>query len=76
MYRQFLIEPEKLDIAVGGNCHGEQNFVIKMGRIVKGQVDPKIQGVEIIMTANNELLQSTLTDSEGRYELAPVEAGL
>lgn len=58
IYRQFLIEPDNLEVSVNSNCHSELDFVIKMGTIVKGEVNPRIPGVEISMLdlKTNEVL--------------------
>ena len=78
IYRQFLIEPDSLEMSVNSNCHKKLDFVIKMGRIVKGEVSPKIAGVEISMYDEDteKVLQSTMTDEKGRYELAPMDASI
>lgn len=51
-------------MSVNSNCHKKLDFVIKMGRIVKGEVSPKIAGVEISMYDEDteKVLQSTMTD--------------
>lgn len=76
-YRNLIFFPKMKKLDIYQSCLDDPKllkFEMKTGLIIEGKVNPEMDGVLISSynKKNNELVSSTLTDSDGRYKIGPL----
>jgi len=76
-YKNLIFLPKMKKIDISQSCLEDPNllkFLMKTGLIIEGKVNPEMDGVLISSydKKSNELVSTTLTDSNGRYKIGPL----